>query len=104
MINLEIKYGPLERPEELERAGHPEGTLVRRFNVESRSPDGDCSIGVGIYFHPDGRKYFLILEDGIADRMFAYTDRAMALFMGFMDWLSRNKEKVYPPVNGEGHV
>ena len=102
MINLEIKYGPLEQLGDLERTGHPEGTLVRRFNVESHSPDGAGSIGVGIYFRPDGSKYFLILEDGIADRMFAYSDRAMALFAGFLDWLSKNKDKAYPPARGNG--
>lgn len=99
MINLEIKYGELELACGTELQGHPQGTLVRRFHVESRdpaSPEVTYAIGVGAYFRPDGSRYFLVLEDGLADRMLCYTQQAMSLLVGFMNWLSQNKAKVYP--------
>ena len=99
MINLEIKYGELELAGEIELQGHPKGTLVRRFHVESHdpaSPEVGHAIGVGAYFRPDGSRYFLVLEDGLADRMLCYTQQAMSLLVGFMNWLSQNKAKVYP--------
>jgi hypothetical protein len=99
MINLEIKWGELELAGEVELQGHPEGTLVRRFHVESHdpaSPEVGYAIGVGVYFRPDGSRYFLVLEDGLADRMLCYTQQAMSLLSGFLNWLSQNKAKVYP--------
>lgn len=97
-MNLEIKYSGLEPVGDMAKAAHPEGTLVRRFDVSATFP-GDAfpySIGIGIYFHPDGRKYFMVLEDTLADMMFAYSDKAMNLLLGFMEWLSKNKDKAYP--------
>ena len=99
MLNLEIKYGELELAAGLELQGHPEGTLVRRFHVESHdpaNPEVGYAIGVGVYFRPDGKRFFLVLEDGLADRMMCYTNQAMVLLTGFMNWLSQNKAKVYP--------
>lgn len=99
MPNLEIRYGELELAGGVELQGHPEGTLVRRFHVESKdpaNPEVSYAIGVGAYFRPDGRRYFLVLEDGLADRMMCYSQQAMTLLVGFMNWLSQNKEKVYP--------
>ena len=84
-MNLEIKWGELELAGETELQGHPEGTLVRRFHVESHDPAS-----------PDGSRYFLVLEDGLADRILCYTQQAMSLLVGFMNWLSQNKAKVYP--------
>lgn len=98
MVNLEIKYGALELAGDVELQGHPEGTLVRRFHIESEDPATASrhSIGVGAYFRPDGSRYFLVLEDGLADRMLCYSQQAMALLAGFLNWLSQNKAKVYP--------
>lgn len=99
MCNLAITYGELELASGLELGGHPEGTLVRRFHVESQdpaNPEVAYAIGVGIYFRPDGRRYFLILEDGFADRMMCYSQQAMTILAGFLNWLSKNKAKVYP--------
>lgn len=99
MINLEIKYGELELACGTELQAHPKGTLVRRFHVESHdpaSPEVAYAIGIGAYFRPDGSRYFLVLEDGLADRMLCYTQQAMSLLVGFMNWLSQNKAKVYP--------
>lgn len=98
-MNLEIKWGELELAGEIELQGHPKGTLVRRFHVELHdpaSPEDDYAIGVGAYFRPDGSRYFLVLEDGLADRMLCYTQQAMTLLAEFMNWLSQNKAKVYP--------
>lgn len=112
-MNLEIKWGELELAGETELQGHPKGTLVRRFHVESHvpaSPEVDYATGVGVYFRPevgyairvgvyfrpDGSRYFLVLEDGLADRMVCYTQQAMTLLSEFMNWLSQNKAKVYP--------
>lgn len=98
-MNLEINWGELELAGEIELQGHPEGTLVRRFHVELHdpaSPEDDYAIGVGAYFRPDGSRYFLVLEDGLADRMLCYTQQAMTLLAEFMNWLSQNKAKVYP--------
>lgn len=70
-MNLEIKWGELEPAGEIELQGHPKGTLVRRFHVELHdpaSPEVGYAIGVGAYFRPDGSRYFLVLEDGLADR------------------------------------
>lgn len=99
MINLEIKWGELELAGDVELQGHPKGTLVRRFHVESHdpaSPEVGYAIGVGVYFRPDGSRYFLVLEDGLADRMLCYTQQAMSLLAGFLNWLLQNKAKVYP--------
>lgn len=98
MVNLEIKYGELELAGDVELQGHPEGTLVRRFHVESKDLDGSnrYTIGIGAYFRPDGSRYFLVLEDGLADRMLCYSQQAMTLLSGFLNWLSKNKAKVYP--------
>lgn len=97
-MNLEIKYSALEPVGDMAKAAHPEGTLVRRFDVSTTFPGDQSpySIGIGIYFHPDGRKYFMVLEDTLADMMFAYSDKAMNLLLGFMEWLSKNKDKAYP--------
>ncbi len=99
MANLEIKYGELELAGGVELQGHPEGTLVRRFQVgpkDPADPEVRYAIGVGVYFRPDGSRYFLVLEDGLADRMLCYSRQAMTLLVGFMNWLSQNKAKVYP--------
>lgn len=98
MSNLEIRYGNLELAGGVELQGHPEGTLVRRFHVEYTDPvkGSRYSIGVGAYFRPDGSRYFLVLEDGLADRMLCYSQQAMTLLASFLNWLSQNKEKVYP--------
>jgi hypothetical protein len=98
MAKLNITYGDLELCAGLELSFHPEGTLVRRFNVALEMPDGKPSdaIGVIVYFHPDTTRNFLLLEDGIAERMMCYTTHAVTLFVAFCNWLSKNKEKVYP--------
>lgn len=98
MANLEIRYGELEPAGDVELQAHPEGTLVRRFHVEHADPVKATrySIGVGAYFRPDGSRYFLVLEDGLADRMLCYSQQAMTLLAGFLNWLSQDKAKVYP--------
>lgn len=98
-MNLEIKYGGLELACGMELQVHPKGTLVRRFHVEARdpaSPEIGYSIGVGVYFHPDGKRFFLLLEDGLADRMLCFSSMALTLIAGFAKWLSDHKAKVYP--------
>ena len=98
MAKLNITYGNLEFCSETELSFHPEGTLVRRFNVAPEMSGGKPGeeIGVVVYFHPDTTRYFLLLEDGIADRMMSYSTHAVTLFVEFCKWLSQNKEKVYP--------
>lgn len=98
-MKLEIKYGELELACGMELQAHPKGTLVRRFHVESHDPaslEVGYSIGVGVYFHPDGKRFFLLLEDGLADRMLCFSSMALTLIAGFTKWLSDHKEKVYP--------
>ena len=98
MAKLDITYGDLELCAGSELSIHPEGTLVRRFNVARELPDGKPSeaIGVIVYFRPDTSRYFLLLEDGIAERMMCYSTHAVTLFVAFCNWLSQNKAKVYP--------
>lgn len=98
MTKVNITYGNLEPCSETELSFHPEGTLVRRFNVAPELPDGKRgeSIGVAVYFRPDTSRYFLLLEDGIAERMMSYSAHAVTLFVAFCNWLSKNKAKVYP--------
>lgn len=98
MVKMNITYGNLEPCSETELSFHPEGTLVRRFSVAPELPGGKLgeSIGVAVYFRPDTTRYFLLMEDGIAERMMCYSTHAVTLFVAFCNWLSQNKEKVYP--------
>lgn len=103
MIDLEIKYTDVLPIVETEYPFHPAGTKVRRFNVQAKDDQGKGvgpTVGIGMYFHPDGDTRFLIIEPGIGENAFCYSGATMAVVAGFMQWLSENKE-FYKP--GEHH-
>ena len=84
-MKLEIKYGELELACGMELQAHPKGTLVRRFHVESHdpaSPEVGYSIGAGVYFHPDGKRFFLLLEDGQPKMAATWTLSGFLLLFG----------------------
>ena len=99
MLNLEIKYTKLVPIEGAELEYHPQGTMTRRFHITPKDADDSVAakpVSVGIYFHPDGERQFLIIEDGMMDHPLCYTPSAMAMVAGFMQWLAKNKDTVYP--------
>lgn len=77
----------------------PDGTKRRIFKL--RNETGNVTIYATVFFLPDGQRTFRFINDQTvndqtAGNQFAFSDAEVSVIHNFVEFLSANKDKLYP--------
>jgi hypothetical protein len=73
---------------------YPKGTNAVHFVV--KCTDLSAEVKAVVYFTPDGQRRFLFYTDNLGASLLTFSAHETMLIGFFINWLSQNRDKIYP--------